>query len=513
MPTSRNRRRKMPAFDRFNPFALLTKEISSRYHLGPKGRSLVQETLDMIAEEPGGMSGFLDRLKAAGFTAEVASWLGAADPMPLSGQAVERMLGSDAIGKIANKAGVSQGFATTVLGRVIPGIIARLGPSSESPIALSSFQADEIMQPEVDSIPPNRTKQSGAIPWFGWWLVPGAAALLIALGVAGYFVSSGGQGHRAAMQSTPVMAQNGPTVQGHQSAPSQTQSAPGPAQNGPVPVPHTPSIPARLALSNNNGVIEYSGIVGDDATRTAVTDSLKKVFGVDKITGDLLVDQHAGPAGWTKDLRAALDEFRTPGLRAVFEGDTVSVGGPIPDTERVRIVSSLKSVLGPEFAFATIPSSGASQTATAGSTVTQTAASSAPASHSTRKTPISAPNQPTFNLPAIYFATNSAKVPQASKAALQQAAGLMKQLPAGTVVWISSYPGSTGNLTANTKLTQRRVNVVRQYLIGAGVNPAILKAKVYTSPQSIATNGGPMEGRSRSTMKGRPHVEFSIAAL
>jgi OmpA-OmpF porin, OOP family len=512
MPTSRNRRRKMPAFDRFNPFALLTKEISSRYHLGPKGRSLVQETLDMIAEEPGGMSGFLDRLKAAGFTAEVGSWSGATDPAPLSGQAVERMLGSDAIGKIANKAGVSQGFAATVLGRVIPGIIGRLGPSSESTIALSSFQADEIMQPEVDQIPPNRTKQRGTIPWFGWWLVPGAAALLIGLGVAGYFVSSGGQGHRAPTQSTPVMAQNAPTVQGHQRAPSQTQSAPGPAQNGPVPVPHTPSIPARLALSNKNGLIEYSGIVGDDATRTAVTDSLKTVFGADKITGDLLVDQHAGPAGWTKDLRAALDEFRTPGSRAVFEGDTVSVGGAIPDTERFRIVSSLKSVLGPEFAFATIPSSGASQTATA-SSVTQTAASSAPASDSTRKTPISAPNQPALNLPAIYFATNSAKVPQASKAALQQAAGLMKQLPAGTVVWISSHPGSTGNLTSNTKLTQRRVNAVRQYLIGAGVNPAILKAKVYTSPQSIASNGGPVEGRSRGTMKGRPYIEFSIAAL
>jgi hypothetical protein len=72
-------------------------------------------------------------------------------------------------------------------------------------------------------------------------------------------------------------------------------------------VPPAPSIPASLALSNVNGLIVYSGTVGDDATRTAIIDSLKTVFGADKITGDLAVDQHAGQAGWTKNLKTALE--------------------------------------------------------------------------------------------------------------------------------------------------------------------------------------------------------------
>jgi outer membrane protein OmpA-like peptidoglycan-associated protein len=87
----------------------------------------------------------------------------------------------------------------------------------------------------------------------------------------------------------------------------------------------------------------------------------------------------------------------------------------------------------------------------------------------------------------------------------------MKQLPAGTVVWISGYPGGGGNPNANKRLSQRRANAVRQVLVGAGVSPAMLNAKGYASSPSLASNSGTMEGRSSGTMKGRPRVEFSIA--
>jgi len=268
----------------------------------------------------------------------------------------------------------------------------------------------------------------------GGLIIPGAA-LLITLGLLGYFISSRGAGDRVAIQSAPIVA-----------------------QNAPVAIPHSPSIPARLALSNQNGLIVYSGTVGDDATRTAITDSLKTVFGADKITGDLAVDQHAGQAGWTKDLKAALDNLKTPGSQAVFEGKAVSVGGTIPDADRDGIIGSLKSVLGPQFTVATLSGSGATKTA---------AASSALKSGFSGKNPAGAPNQPALHLPAIYFAANSAEVPSSGKVLLRQAADLMKQLPAGTVVRISSYTHNAGSPTANTELSQRRANAVRQVLVDA----------------------------------------------
>jgi hypothetical protein len=136
------------------------------------------------------------------------------------------------------------------------------------------------------------------------------------------------------------------------------------AKNASIVIPPAPSVPARLALSNKNGLIVYSGAVKDDATRTAITDSLKTVFGANNISGELAVDKQAGPAGWTNDLKTALGNFKTPGSQALFDGNAVSVGGT-PDADRDRIIGSLKSTLGPQFIFATIAGTGATKTAIA----------------------------------------------------------------------------------------------------------------------------------------------------
>ena len=95
----------------------------------------------------------------------------------------------------------------------------------------------------------------------------------------------------------------------------------------------------------------------------------------------------------------------------------------------------------------------------------------------------------------------------------------MKQLPSGTVIQISGYTHwgythNAGNPTANPNLSQRRANAVRQDLVDAGVNPAMLSAKGYGSSESLATNGT-LEGRSNGRMNSRPRddrrVEFRIA--
>src|ERR1700730_6698528 len=83
-PLSRRRRGKMATLDK------LIQEIDSRYRLGPKACPLVQETLGLITGQPGGIDDFLNTFKAAGFAAEVASWLGGTGIVPLSGQEVEQ---------------------------------------------------------------------------------------------------------------------------------------------------------------------------------------------------------------------------------------------------------------------------------------------------------------------------------------------------------------------------------------------------------------------------------------
>jgi outer membrane protein OmpA-like peptidoglycan-associated protein/uncharacterized protein YidB (DUF937 family) len=380
-------------------FDKLIQEIGSRYCLGPKAYPLVQETLGLIKRQPGGIGGFVNRFKAAGFAVEVASWLGGPDPVPLSGQEVEQTLGSDVISGIANKIGLSQRFARTILGYAIPKIIVLRAQDGAIPSAIrasaSSFldsatPVEEITQPGAEQIRPSRTEHGGPAPVLGGLIIPGAA-LLITLGLLlGYFI---GAGDRGAIQSAPIVA-----------------------QNAPVPSP--------------------------------------------------------------------------PGSQALYEGDAVTVGGAIPDADRDRIMSSLKSPLGSQFAFATI--SGVSG-----------------------KNQVCAPNQSALKFPTIYFAANSADVLSSSNPLLRQAAGLIKQLPAGTLVEIRGYTHSIGSPTINMQLSQRRANAVRRALVHAGVDPAMLSAKGYGSSHSLASKNGTVEGRSNSMMEDRRrndrHVEFGIA--
>jgi OOP family OmpA-OmpF porin len=83
------------------------------------------------------------------------------------------------------------------------------------------------------------------------------------------------------------------------------------------------------------------------------------------------------------------------------------------------------------------------------------------------------------------------------------------------VVRINGYTHGAGNPTANRKLSQRRANAVRQVLVAAGVNPAMLSARGYGSSDSSANNNGTMEGRSNDGIESRRRddrrVEFRIA--
>jgi uncharacterized protein YidB (DUF937 family) len=169
---SRRRRGKMATFDQ------LIQEIESRYSLGPKASPIVHESLGLISGQPGGMDGFLDRFKAAGFATEVASWSGGTEVVPLLGQEVEVTLGSDVISEIANKVGISQSFARTIMGYAIPKVIVLLAqgeavptaiPASESSvldsaIELSFSPVEEITQPGPEQIRPSIMEHFAAAP-------------------------------------------------------------------------------------------------------------------------------------------------------------------------------------------------------------------------------------------------------------------------------------------------------------------------------------------------------------
>ncbi len=461
-------------------FDALIEDVKSRFSLGSQAAPLIQELLRQIAGDPGGVDGFLDKFRASGLAPQVSSWLGKPDSNAIAPHAVEKALRGGAA-TIEKKTGLGSGIVAAALGYAIPRIIGLLTPGGLVPTSIPASVASFLEGPitatpspsrahsmfrRVESAP-RRSLRGEDTSGVNRWIFPGVAALL-ATGFVAHFVPK--------QAKPPVVA-----------TPAQSTSAastPAPVETAPAET--APRAPARLALSNADGAILFSGVVADNATRDSIIDSLKTVLGPNKVSGNLAVEAHTAAPPWLPKLQAALAALNISRSKAVFEGNTLSVGGVIPDAAREEILATLKSIFGNQFEFANL-----SRVAT--KPVTDL---SAPQSGFSGKDLVGVLNKTVLN-----FATGSAEVEASSKPLLTQAANLIKQLPAGTVVHISGYTDSRGDPAANLVLSQHRADSVRQILVDAGADPASLIAKGYGSGNASGSDAGQLNER---------RIEFSV---
>jgi outer membrane protein OmpA-like peptidoglycan-associated protein len=103
---------------------------------------------------------------------------------------------------------------------------------------------------------------------------------------------------------------------------------------------------------------------------------------------------------------------------------------------------------------------------------------------------------------AVYFDTAKATIQARSFKLLDQVAKILKEHPELERVVIEGHTDNAGKPEANLKLSQRRAESVRNYLIKKGVEPQRLEAKGFGQERPIADN---------KTAKGRAtnrRVEF-----
>jgi OOP family OmpA-OmpF porin len=442
-------------------------DVGGQFGLGPKAGPLLREVVQLITGSPGGIGGFIDKFRSAGLGSQVASWLGRTDGAALTGAQVETALGSSVLGGIASRVGLGGGVVGTAIGYLLPKVIGQMTPGGAIPSRMPSWVSGFLGQAQtttrrVEQVAPTAMHVIPDTHHLGRWLIPVLAGLGV-LGLLWYLLSGVSPPQVATIATAPAV------------------------QVPPVPAP---SVPAHLALSNDDGVITYSGAVHDEATRTSIIDSLKGVFGTAKVKGDLTVDANAGPAPWLVNLRSAFENLKTPGVQAVFDGNSLKIGGLIGDADRDGIISSLRSVFGTSLVFGAL-------TDRVGDLV----------SNATKKTEAAlSALHPGFaatdllsilNTSIINFPTNSAEIPTISKTLLQQAAVAIKQLPSSTVIEVGGYTDNTGDPAANLQLSQQRADAVRAALVQAGVDPSMLVAKGYGSANPVAVNDT-LEGRLRN---------------
>jgi len=449
----------------------LIEDLASRFGLGANAGPLVQEVLNYVTGSPGGLSGFLDKLKTAGFGSEMESWLGHADASPMSAQLMERVVGSNALGGIASRLGLGTSLVSTAVGYALPRIIGLLTPggtiSASIPQEIRSFLSSPTTQrfeptPHiVEQVAPRHMEVIHDQPHMAQWMWPLLGALGI-LGLGSYLFSTN--------YHTP-----GPAV-------VQAPALP--------PAPPTPTMPPRLALSNDNGVIHYSGTVHDEETRTSIINALKAEYGADKISGDIGIDLNRGAAPWLVNLRATFGNFKTPGVQAQFDGNSINLGGVVSDADRDRIASSLKGILGTAVAFGALSDKMADLVSSANTKAVAALASLKTGFES--KDLVGILNQSIINFPS-----GGADVPTAAASLLQDAANDIKEMKPGTVLEIAAYTDNVGDSAANMTLSQQRADAVRNVLIQDGVSPSMLVAKGYGSANPVASNDL-LEGRFRN---------------
>ena len=86
-----------------------------------------------IGSKLGGLSGILEKFNAAGMGDKVKSWVGTGPNEPVSGDEVEKALGSDTIKDMAAQTGGSEAEVKSGLAGMLPGLVDKLTPDGGLP--------------------------------------------------------------------------------------------------------------------------------------------------------------------------------------------------------------------------------------------------------------------------------------------------------------------------------------------------------------------------------------------
>ena len=93
---------------------------------------LLQVALQLL-QQNGGIEGMLDKFRQGGYADQAASWQSTGQNMPVSGGALQEVLGTGTIGQIAQQLGISHGETAGGLAQVLPQLIDQFTPNGEVP--------------------------------------------------------------------------------------------------------------------------------------------------------------------------------------------------------------------------------------------------------------------------------------------------------------------------------------------------------------------------------------------
>jgi outer membrane protein OmpA-like peptidoglycan-associated protein len=236
----------------------------------------------------------------------------------------------------------------------------------------------------------------------------------------------------------------------------------------------------RIAVVNEEGKIVCSASVRDDATKAAILKALQAGFGA-SATCDITVDRNIRKLPWIPNVDKIIAALKKPGTDFLLDGSTIKLGGWLSAADRKAILDQLNGLLGTGYSFGDAADKAGAyiSDAKAKALAALTAIGSAFSAESFTNA---------MNLAVINFATGSATIPADAQDLIAQAATVLKTAPKGTMIEIGGHTDNVGDAASNLKLSEDRANAVKQALVSAGVDGAMLAAKGYGDTQPTASN-------------------------
>lgn len=95
------------------------------------GSELAAPIIDILKQNGLGVDDLIAKFKQSGFGAQVSSWLGDGEKLPIDSDSVQQVLGSDVVKTIGDKLGLDPEQVSTQLAKYLPQIVNHLGHTGQ----------------------------------------------------------------------------------------------------------------------------------------------------------------------------------------------------------------------------------------------------------------------------------------------------------------------------------------------------------------------------------------------
>lgn len=99
--------------------------------LGSGQNPLAHSVLEMIQNQPGGLSGVVQQFHQKGLSDIVSSWVSTGQNLPITADQITHVLGSEQVKDLAAKVGLSPDQAGSQLSSLLPMIVDKLTPNGQ----------------------------------------------------------------------------------------------------------------------------------------------------------------------------------------------------------------------------------------------------------------------------------------------------------------------------------------------------------------------------------------------